>query len=52
VLPINVLDSKAYQAEQLLQFHSGCIAGLLASAYTNEVVTAGADGTIRALDSR
>ena len=52
MLPLNLLDSKAYQAVQLLHFHSGSIVGLMASAYSNEVVTAGADGTIRALDTR
>lgn len=52
LLPINLLDSKGYQVTKLLGYHSGAVVGLITSPLSHVVITAGADGTVRAFDYR
>jgi len=49
-VPVNMLDAPAYSASRTFACHSGCVAGLATLPDCHVAVTAGADGSVRALD--
>lgn len=49
-VPLNLLDASAYSSVRLFSCHAGAVVGLETLPDCHVAITAGADGTVRALD--